>query len=78
MIPSAEELADAYRRMMEQTFVQKQIDKLLDEIQEDGKEATVPDDLADQIEKYLNEKPEMSWDQAMKNIVLADSNGTDS
>ena len=42
-----------------------------------GKEVTVPDDLADQVKKYLDEKPKVSWDRAVKDIVLEDFNSED-
>ena len=69
IIPKDDELATAYRRAADQAVVQKRIDEMLED-REAGKEVRVPDDLTNQVKKYLNEKPKISWDRAVKYIVL--------
>ncbi len=68
VVPDTDDLADAYRRMAEQAAVQQQIDNVLEDRK--AEEAEIPDDLADQVKKYLNENPKISWDEAVKDIVI--------
>jgi hypothetical protein len=71
VIPDAETLADAYRRMHKQAAVQKKIDELVKKF--DGAEVKVPTGLQQRIKKAVKVDPKRPWDAVMRDI--AESHG---
>jgi hypothetical protein len=67
VVPDADTLANAYRRMTKQALVQKQIDELLAKLGDD--EATVPPRLVGKVTRLLKADPTLSWDEALRRIV---------
>ena len=69
VVPDDDDLASAYQRMREQAIVQRRIDALLDDMTDDDSDA--PEDLTTQVADLLEDEPELSWDQAVRQIVEA-------
>ena len=67
VIPDADEIDGAYRRVWKQAVVHRRIEEFLKDMQDDDVET--PDDLADQIAKILADEPETTWDVAVRRIV---------
>ena len=72
MIPDADTLAGAYRRMRGQALVQDRINAVLSELGSDA--APVPRALAARIARWLNRNPALAWDAALRKIAEADHN----
>jgi hypothetical protein len=60
-------LADAYRRMHKQAAIQKKIDQLVEEFNED--EETIPIALRRRILSALKFDPTKSWDEALRELI---------
>jgi hypothetical protein len=67
VIPDDDTLADAYQRMRRQAAIQKKIDELVDEL--DEQEVKVPAGLRQRITKALKVDPTQSWDAVMREIA---------
>jgi hypothetical protein len=72
VVPEDDVLADAYRRMRQQAFVQEQIDEALAKLDGAAGSAAIPDDLLHQIESRLEDDPTLRWDAALREIAEAD------
>ena len=72
VIPDADTLAGAYRRMRGQALVQDRINAVLSELGSDA--APVPRALAARIARWLNRNPALAWDAALRKIAEADHN----
>lgn len=70
VVPDDETLQDAYERIHRMAEVQKVIDQAIDEMDDSDLEA--PDDLADRIREIQNNHPTLTWDEALKRIVMDD------
>jgi hypothetical protein len=70
VIPNDETLAHAYQRMRRQAEIQKKIDKLVDEL--DEQEVKVPAGLRQRITKALKVDPTRPWDAVMREIAGED------
>jgi DNA topoisomerase 6 subunit A-like protein len=66
VIPGDETLADAYRRMHQQSVIQDKIDELIEELDE---ETEVPPGLRQRIEKAIKLDPTRSWDAIVREIA---------
>ena len=70
VIPNDETLAHAYQRMRRLAAIQKKIDELVDEL--DEQEVKVPAGLRPRITKALKVDPTQTWDAAMREIADED------
>jgi hypothetical protein len=70
VIPDEETLAATYRRMHKQAVIQKRIDALLEDWDED--EATVPAGLRQRLEKAIKLDPARPWDAVLREIADED------
>jgi 5S rRNA maturation endonuclease (ribonuclease M5) len=61
VIPGKEELAIAYRR----AILGRKVQEFIKEKEEDVRIYEVPNNLKNQVEKYLKKNPESSWDMAV-------------
>lgn len=75
IIPDAETLAEAYRRMRRQAAVQAQIDEVLAEMEEEDEDdtASVPPDLSNRIEEAQRRDPALRWDGVLRQIAGSQS-----
>ena len=67
VIPAADDLTGAYQRIWKQGVVHRRIEEFLKDMGDEG--GDIPDDLADQVANLLKDEPELSWDQAVRQIV---------
>ncbi len=72
VIPDQDTMAVAYRRAVEQAFVQQKIDEVIDEAQELGEGAEVPSDLRANVEKHIHETPSATWDSIVRDIAMGE------
>jgi len=72
VVPDGDLLAKAYRRAVALHFINSQLDELHKEALKFSAEASLPDDLVDQVTKELTENPEKSWDQAVAELAEPD------
>ncbi len=72
VIPDEDSLADAYRRAVEQTFVQGKINDVLDEAHDLGENAEIPDDLSDKVALRLKKDSTLPWDKVVRQIAEED------
>ncbi len=77
VIPGDEHLTTAYRRTVEQAFVQQRIDEVTEEANKLGINAHVPTDLRAKIERRLKETPATTWDAIVREIAEAGVDGDD-
>ena len=70
IVPDDECLATAYRRAMQQALVQKKIDEVIDDIDDLGEEAPIPDDLREKVEERI-EDTAMTWDSIVREMAVA-------
>ncbi len=70
VIPDEDCLAGAYRRALEQAFVQQKIDEVIDEAGELGESAEVPKDLRATVEERLREDRAATWDSVVRDIAI--------
>lgn len=69
VIPDEETLVGTYHRARKQAAVQAKIDDLLDEF-DDLDDNFDPDGLQDQIREMLSASPEMTWDEAIRDMAV--------
>jgi hypothetical protein len=67
VIPAEKVLAEAYRRMHRQAVIQAEIDKRVDDLDED--DIGIPTGLRHHIEKEIAANPTQSWDELLREIV---------
>ncbi len=72
VIPGHDTMAAAYRRAVEQVFVQQKIDEVIDEAQELGESAEVPSDLRAKVEKHLRDDTAATWDSIVRDIAMGE------
>ena len=70
VIPDEDCLTSAYRRAVEQTFVQEKIDEVIDEARKLGESAEVPGDLRAKVEERLGEDTAITWDAVVREIAI--------
>jgi hypothetical protein len=76
VVPQADELANAYSLFVGNAKVEAVIKKAVDNMDEDDEEIEVPEDLEQQVRKYLEDHPTARWDEAVQNIA-GDGDGDD-
>ena len=76
IIPDDKTLADAYRRMRHQAVVQKHINEALEKMGYDEDETPVPADLKTRIAKAHKATRTQTWDEALREIVESDGDGS--
>ncbi len=69
IVPDADFLIKAYRHTKAAQFAEENCENLIEEARQHGEEAEVPDDLADRVNKLLQENPELPWDKAIQEIA---------
>ena len=69
VIPGDDHLTTAYRRTVEQAFVQKHIDEVIEDANELGMKAKAPTDLRARIERRMKETPATTWDAIVREIA---------
>ena len=72
VVPEGDCLATAYRRAVEQAFVQEKIDDVIEEARELGEGTEVPKDLRATVEKRLREDRAATWDAVVRDIAICD------
>ena len=70
VIPEEDCLVDAYRRALEQAFIQQKIDEVIDEARELGKGVEIANDLRALVEERLQEDRTATWDSAVREIAM--------
>ncbi|MCH7945415.1 MAG: hypothetical protein IIC73_05290, partial [Armatimonadetes bacterium] len=65
-------LADAYRRALEQAFVQQKIDEVIDEAEKLGEDAEVPKGLRAKVEEQLDRDSATTWDEIVRDLAVQD------
>ena len=69
VLPSHDTLANHARRMIEQKLTRKALAEMAAEIAQQAENTELPADLAERVRRLLEERPEMSWDQAVAQIL---------
>jgi len=69
VIPDADTLATAYRRILARHAVNAKIDEVRAAIREQADQAVIPDDLAARVRGLLDDDPSMPWDSAIADIA---------
>ena len=77
VIPDEDCLADAYRRALEQAFVQQKIDEVIDEAEKLGEDAEVPKGLRAQVEKQLAKDSTATWDEIVRDLAVQNIDNDD-
>ncbi len=77
IVPKADFLIEAYRHTKAVQFAEEKCEKLIEKARQHGEEAEVPDDLADRVNKLLQENPELPWDKAIQEIANSDADEDD-
>ncbi len=72
VIPDEDCLVGAYRRAVEQAFVQQKIDDVIDEVRELGEGTEIPNDLRAMVEERLQEDRTATWDSVVRDIATCD------
>ncbi len=72
VIPDEDCLVGAYRRAVEQAFVQQKIDEVIDEAGELGDNAEIPKNLRAKVEERLQEDDTVTWDSVVRDIAICD------
>ena len=70
VVPNEDCLADAYRRALEQAFVQDKIEEVIDEAGELGESAEVPEGLRAKVKKRLDEDSATTWDEIVRDLAV--------
>jgi hypothetical protein len=79
VVPENDTLTQHARRRIEQDRIEQELTRkglegLAPEVAQRAAEISLPEDLEDRVQELLAEQPELSWDQALAQIV-AGSNG---
>ena len=69
VVPDSNLLTEAYRHARAAVFVEERSKELIADARRHGQEAEVPTDLAGQVASRLEDEPELSWDEAVKDIA---------
>jgi hypothetical protein len=69
LVPDDETLVAHARRLHEQRLTRKVLEEVQDEIQRKAAAIDLPDDLEEQVRELLIDSPELSWDQALAQII---------
>lgn len=69
IIPNDDTLEQAYRRAAQVTYVNGHIEEIEDAAKEHAEGVTVPDDLAEQVRKRLEEDAHLPWDDVIAELV---------
>jgi hypothetical protein len=69
VIPDQQMLAEAYRRRRQSACLNKHFGELLERSRQQIAGLDIPVDLQKQVARLLQEKPELSWDDAVAEIV---------
>jgi len=75
VVPDDQTLERAYKRIHRMTEVQKVIDQAIFDM--DDSDLDAPDDLADRIREIQADRPTLTWDDALKEIVTDDEEATE-
>jgi hypothetical protein len=78
VIPDEDCLAGAYRRALEQAFVQQKIDEVIDEAEKLGEDAQVPKGLRAKVEERLDKDSAATWDEIVRDLAIQGIDGDDS
>ena len=70
IVPDDDCLADAYRRAVQQAFVQKKIDEVIDDFDVPGEEASIPQNLREKVEERIREDTATTWDSIVRGIAI--------
>jgi predicted metal-dependent peptidase len=68
-VPDGEVMEQHARRLIEQQLTTKALAELRDDIARQAADAALPEDLEDEVEILLMQRPELSWDQALREIL---------
>ena len=77
VIPEEDCLVDAYRRALEQAFVQQKIDEVIDEAEKLGEDAEIPTGLRAKVEERLDKDSAATWDEIVRNLAVQDIDDDD-
>ena len=77
VIPDEDCLADAYRRALEQAFVQQKIDEVIDEAEKLGEDVEVPKGLRAKVEERLDKDSAATWDEIVRDLATQDIDDDD-
>jgi hypothetical protein len=69
VVPDDDLLKEHARRIIEQTLTRKALKEIAAGFAHRAKETKLPEDLVQQVHEFLNDRPEMPWDQALAQIV---------
>ena len=72
VIPNEDCLTGAYRRAVEQAFVQQKIDEVIDEARKLGKSTEIPNDLRAKVEEQLDKDSAATWDEVVRDFAIQD------
>jgi hypothetical protein len=75
VIPDNAVLEKHARRVIKQSLVQREVAKRDAEFSRQAATTALPDNLREQLEEFLKEHPECSWDRAIAHIVAAEDEG---
>jgi hypothetical protein len=53
------------RRLIKTAIIRDTLATMADEIDEEAATAELPDDLEERVRRVVDERPELSWDQAL-------------
>ena len=70
--PDEDCLVDAYRRALEQAFVQQKIDEVIDEAGKLGEDAQIPKGLRARVKERLDEDSATTWDEIVRDLAEQD------
>lgn len=71
IMPDADRLAEAYRAYIRAPKIKEAVEKVLADMPADA--VPVPADLLEQVESYIEDHPEVPWEDAVAAIVDEDS-----
>ncbi len=77
VIPEEDCLASAYRRALEQAFVQMKIDEVIDEAEKLGEDAEGPQGLRAKVAERLNKDSATTWDEIVRDLAIQNIDGDD-
>ena len=63
-------MAGAYRRAVEQAFVQSKVDEISDEARECGENVKIPENLLATVRGRLDEDQATTWDAAVRELAI--------
>jgi hypothetical protein len=73
VIPDDDVIQEHARRIIKHRLTQGAIAKLSAELTEQAKTADLPEDLREQIDVFLEENPELPWDEALARIISGEN-----